>query len=493
MKNLREARHSLLWIAVFCLSIAIVPLSWITGLRGTDHSYGDEVAAPALMRDGRVNTALPQDFEAWWERSFPWRSSLVSLWNRAQQTLFHSSGSERIVVGRDGWLFFAETLPDHSGSSPLTDLDLRRIARTLELEREYLARQDIRFHVALAPNKATLYPEKMPVWLERWLAPAEPARHIERLGAELAATAPKVDWIDLETPLRAAKTAAGEHGLYHALDSHWNQEGAQLAAAVLGQAMEVDQEALRALAPTVWRHDWPADLARMYYPDRVTHDWQCYLDLPQTYQFTRAVRSVEDVRFATLAPDGSGHLYTIRDSFSNVLVDIWSRLFAAVDYDRAFPHALTTAAASGCDRILLLIAERNLASWLQGTPVLPAPSRDPAALGPGDLASLPTLSLDCRAELSKRGELGHLNVRWDGDDTAARSVTRVLLALGDEWYEAFPLCEDENAHDHVITPGFSLYLEDMDVLESFIGQHGARLEGARLLVETDGSWFLRID
>ncbi|MDI9497694.1 MAG: hypothetical protein QM270_04310 [Bacillota bacterium] len=489
MKHKAKALLPVLWIAAFCLSIAIVPVSWITGLRSADHSYGDEVAPPALMRDGRINTGLPQDFEAWWERSFPWRSTLVSLWNRAQQTLFHSSGSERVVVGRDGWLFFAETLPDHTGSRRLSDLDLRRIARTLELEREYLAAQGIRFHVALAPNKASIYPGQLPAWLERWLEPSAPARHIERLGAELAATAPEIDWIDLETPLTAARATAGEHGLYHALDSHWNQEGAQLAATVLGAAMEVDRDALDALAPTVWRHDWPADLARMYYPDRVTHDWQCYSDLPQSYQFTRAVRSLEDVRFATLAPDGSGHLYTIRDSFSNALVDIWSRLFAAVDYDRAFPHALTTAAASGCDRVLLLIAERSLASWLEGTPVLPAPLRDLETVLPSDRAALPALALGCEAGTGRRGELGHLNVRWRGDDALTRSVTRVLVGLGGDWYEAFPLCEDEDAHDRDITPGFSLYLEDAAALEGLIERRGEGLAGAELLVESDGSWF----
>lgn len=492
MKQQPKALHPVLWIAAFCLSIAIVPVSWITGLRGADHSYGDEVAPPALMRDGRVNMGLPQDFEAWWERSFPWRSSLVSLWNRAQQTLFHSSGSERVVVGQDGWLFYFDTLPDHTGSHRLTEPDLRRIARTLELEREYLAGRDIRFHVALTPNKATLYPGQMPVWLGCWLGPAEPARHIGRLGAAMAATAPEVDWIDLETPLAAARAAAGGHGLYHALDSHWNQAGAQVAATVLGAAMELDPDALRALAPTVWRHDWPADLARMYYPDRVTSDWQGYSDLPQTYQFTRAIRSLEDMRFSTQAPDGSGHLYTIRDSFTNALVDVWSRLFATVDYDRAFPHALTTAAASGCDRVLLLMTERNLASWLQATPVFPAPLRVPDELCGSDPVTLPPLTLDCEAHVGRRGGLGHLNVRWHGDDTAARSVTRVLLALGDEWYEAFPLFEDENAHDRVIVPGFSLYLEDAAVLEDFIGRCGAVLEGARLLVECDGGWF-RID
>ena len=485
---LRPPRAALIWLIVFVASLVVVPLALVFGLGRGGRAYDDQAPPPRLVVDGRPNLAAPRDFEAWWETAFPLRSQLVGQWNQLQQSLLLSPGSSRVMVGRDGWLFFAETLPDATGSGRLDDAALRRMATTLRLIDEYLTQQGVDLQVAVAPNKHSLYGEQLPGWLRAWLPADAASQHIERLGAILGDETPRVRWLDLLATLGEAQSpveAGTPHTqlLYHALDSHWNQRGADLAYRAIARGFNWPAASLEPDAAD-WRRDWEADLARMQRPDRLVLDWQAYrAEDPQPYRFTRPVRSMEDVQFTSLNDAAEGHLYVYRDSFANVLVDPLSRSRGRVDYSRVVPYDLTAAASSGADEALILIAERNMNYWLQATPILPAPQRVPQVLG--QPAALPELGLSLAYDVETRGDYQFLNARWlpGEDDETGRLIaatTQVLVEVAGQLYEAFPIHEDGSLQDDIIVPGFSLYLDPAIDVSS--------LEAAQVYVLADGTW-----
>jgi len=72
--------------------------------------------------------------------------------------------------------------------------------------------------VTIVPEKYTIYPEHLPVWVAKGDAPPP----LERLMVAISADG-NVRFVDLRAPLAAAKV---RERVYYTTDSHWNMLGA---------------------------------------------------------------------------------------------------------------------------------------------------------------------------------------------------------------------------------------------------------------------------
>jgi alginate O-acetyltransferase complex protein AlgJ len=210
-------------LAFVFFGILSLPILW----------FGRPSFVPALQ-ENRLPTPFPhyslfwfQQVERWFDDRFGMRDALVYYGSRLQMARTGTPTNQEAVVGRDGWLFYDEHYtPGHPhfadmlGQAPLNEADLRTIAANLEQVRDRLQRCGTPFYLVLAPDKQTVYPEKL--WVQ---APPGTVTSADQLMRYLTAADPRLRIVDLRNPLRKAK-AAQPYELYKRTDTHWNTLGA---------------------------------------------------------------------------------------------------------------------------------------------------------------------------------------------------------------------------------------------------------------------------
>ena len=152
--------------------------------------------------------------------NFPVRPHLIGLLNRARM-LVGISGSNRVIVGRDGWLFFDDDshLGGARGVPPLEGPQVRAWLSILAGRTEAARAAGATYLVITPPMKETIYPQHGPAWY----AGPSPNRATLALP-KLAREAQAGDVLYLY-PEVAAATRAGQK-TFSLHDTHWTGYGA---------------------------------------------------------------------------------------------------------------------------------------------------------------------------------------------------------------------------------------------------------------------------
>lgn len=161
---------------------------------------------------------------------FPPRSLLIGGLNRLRM-LVGVSGSSRVIVGRDGWLFSDDG--SHLGAARgVPRMDPEQTAawlKGLAGRTEYLRARGAAYVVLCPPDKETIYPQLAPDWMA--LEPNRPAILLPRLAdaAEVGTVVYPRDAI-----LRQARWGLQT---YSAHDTHWTGLGAYFGYVELMRAL----------------------------------------------------------------------------------------------------------------------------------------------------------------------------------------------------------------------------------------------------------------
>jgi hypothetical protein len=183
---------------------------------------------------------------------FPARPHLIGVLNRLRM-LAGVSGSKRVIVGRDGWLFFDDDshLGAARGIPPLQGPEVRRWLMNLAGRTEYAQARGAHYLVVTPPAKETVYPQFGPAWY-RGPNPDRATVVLPRIAQETGAG--EVLYL---YPAVAAATKTGEK-TFSRHDTHWTSYGAYAGYVALMQR-------LRALGLTT---DEPRPLSAFH---RVAH------------------------------------------------------------------------------------------------------------------------------------------------------------------------------------------------------------------------------
>jgi hypothetical protein len=189
------------------------------------------VRAPDLDENRRLADAppLPHGFsdlaafrkgaDAYVADHFPPRALLIGGLNYLRLKL-GDSGAKRVIVGRDGWLFYDNDshMGAVSGASALTPAQTRSWLSGLAGRTEEMRRRGIAYLVFAAPDKEAVYPEHGPAWFT-----PDSNRTALRLS-RLAAQAQAGQVIYPADELQAAARAGLK--VYEPNETHWTGLGA---------------------------------------------------------------------------------------------------------------------------------------------------------------------------------------------------------------------------------------------------------------------------
>jgi alginate O-acetyltransferase complex protein AlgJ len=167
---------------------------------------------------------FPKRFEEFVGDEFGFRDALVRAYSLAQIRVFHRSAVPNVIIGSDGWLFYAgygdgTDITEFQGKAPLSEEDLAARRAELEGRAAALAAHGIRYAFVVAPNKQSVYEEELPASIGH----RAPGNNLDQFGSRLG-DAPLL-FLDLRKALIGAKKS-WRRPLYYKTDTHWNRAGA---------------------------------------------------------------------------------------------------------------------------------------------------------------------------------------------------------------------------------------------------------------------------
>ena len=227
------------------LTLLVVMLAGAVQVVGALRSDLEFPRTVSDFREGRSTQTLEKQIDL----KLPLRSTLIATANSLRYTLLGGAG-DQVRLGRDDWLYLADEVRFYP------DADANQATRMALLGRvsQALAQRNVQLIVALVPDKARVHPQFLP-----WPLVGDGRLSMvtrNRYGNALTALrAQGVTTVDLLTPLRAAAPVAP---VYYRTDTHWNQDGARIAAQAVADAA---RHAALALEPAAYETDSPGPVA----------------------------------------------------------------------------------------------------------------------------------------------------------------------------------------------------------------------------------------
>lgn len=307
---------------------------------------------PAFVTEGKFNTDFFNEFDAWLSDHFTARRGFINANSTVMEHVFQT-GSDQVIVGEDGFLFYNETTADYCLENLLTEEAIDAIADSLKGMADQAAAYGAKLIVAVAPNKNTVYGEYMPAAYRAVRAGTDGVSNMDRLYVALAERG--VLFADLRAPLADAENLA-----YHKRDTHWNGEGARIAYNTILEGLSLSREDYSAY-PTVRTTDFPGDLDGMLYPgaEKLDENFMPEYDFSSAFVYTSANTAPMSMSLSTRS-GGEGSLLIFRDSFGSALIPYFSASFRDVRYERAMPYRIDLLARNPADAVIIEIAERNI-------------------------------------------------------------------------------------------------------------------------------------
>ncbi len=411
-------------IALFLLLCLIPSLGM--AFFGESEAGANEILAKfpeAVDKKGVLNFEYLSGISDWADDRFAFRQQMITAWSRLNAVLFKTSAEDKVVVGKNGWLYFSDSLDDYRGLS-LEDQKLEAIARNLSLMQEYAESKGAGFVFSIAPNKNSIYPEYMPDFVPRAQDMSSSRKllpYFEKYG---------VNYADLFTAF-----SSNNEIFYFRTDSHWHNKGAALAADVILTGL--GRESTFFSSDFSKGEEHKGDLYEMLYPAGNCTEAD-YRYVPGfSYTTVKDPNGGNAINIESLSENGAGRLLCWRDSFGVALYPYLAESFHYACFSRSVTYDLIRIESEETDAVLIEIVERNLDYLIENMPVYPAPVREM----PNINAQMPAVSVS--AEQGKTAAYSKLMLlQSEIPSDYMRSFNEAFFACDGRCYEAAILYPD---------------------------------------------------
>ncbi len=420
---------------------------------------------PKIWKEGKLNRDYFDEWDRYVSDHFAFRQEMATADAILLSKTFQESNTEKVIVGKDGWLYFQETLDDYLGRNLLSEREIHNCAKVLALLQEGAEAEDCEFVVTIAPNKNSLYPECMP---ERYVKESD-ENNFSRLVPELERQG--VRFVNLhEAFLEQEKV------MYHKLDSHWNNEGAVLACDRLLSELGKEHTDYSQITSHIEKN-FAGDLKGMIYPKWNLLDDNVSYDKEHIYSYIGDVRSTEDMSIETENPDADGSVVMFRDSFGNALLPYVADEYAHGFFTKGVPFRTDLIDQYDADTMILEVVERHIPTLIGKVPVMAAPERETKETTTRIEDSTTTIETQDAGEYI--AVYGSVDPEYLGDDSDI--YIELTTEEDTHYYEAFPAAFLLPDADTNLSIQYGLYL-DKDVCQTDdVTIH--------VITQKDGEWY----
>ena len=195
---------------------------------------------------------LPSTFESFYNDRLPFRNQLIALNNNIGYFIFGSTTGDRVMIGKDGWLFIEDknqgnAVTNYNGKDTINDEELAQLAANLMRNKKIIEKAGMEFVIFVSPNKNRVYSEYMPDYMGK---PAEQYQLKQIIEYLRANTNLRIVY-DLDDIMEAKATLADRDiHVYNKVDTHWNNVGAYAGTKALLRELGIDMPDITELTIT---------------------------------------------------------------------------------------------------------------------------------------------------------------------------------------------------------------------------------------------------
>ena len=167
------------------------------------------------------------------KRNFPLKSDLFNIYSKLKTDIFKTNPlQEKAIDMNNGWKFlgnsFSNVLSESKGLIVFTKDELKTLEKKLLKRKKWLHKHNIKFYLACAPNKHSVYGDMIPIKKNNRLTKME---QLDSLCKKIG-----VNYIDLGNKFPNKDSLR----LYHKTDTHWNDYGGYFAHLSTFEAIQKD-------------------------------------------------------------------------------------------------------------------------------------------------------------------------------------------------------------------------------------------------------------
>jgi hypothetical protein len=225
----RDCRWAPGWLLVVLFMVAI----WLPRVQMTFHlfpspdTFEHRAARPAPRLSPRTVRDYIHRYAVYFRDNYGLRDLLVRWDTMIRFKLLHSSPSSRLIIGKDGWIFFDPEkvgdgigIRDYKGLASYSPQELTRLRTSLLRQAQWCQDRGIACLFVVVPSKETIYPEYLPRSIRKVGPTTRFDQVMEAIRADTA-----IHLLDLRGPMLQAKSESQEP-IYVRGGTHWNQCGA---------------------------------------------------------------------------------------------------------------------------------------------------------------------------------------------------------------------------------------------------------------------------
>lgn len=191
----------------------------------------------------------PKAYEAYYNDHVPFRTQMIEANSILDYFLFKQSPVSKVIIGKDGWLFYnpagtdGDPVADFNGENLYSLEQLQAMAENLISTRDALQADGKEFVIYIAPNKECIYgTDYFPSEFVRDGSYTRADQVVAYLSenTDLTIVYPKAELLRMIEKYP-------QYNFYYKTDTHWNELGAYVGARELLRALDVSIPQLNAV------------------------------------------------------------------------------------------------------------------------------------------------------------------------------------------------------------------------------------------------------
>lgn len=181
------------------------------------------------------NISIFEQIDNYISDRFGFKNYFVVINTAINRNIFHLQYTNRVLYGKDGWLFYidkndGDNLSDFQKTNLLDEDSIKIFVDQIVRRAEWCEKNGIKFIFLIAPNKHSVYPEYYPY--ERPEGPTRTDQIVANLPDSLR------NYFIFPRDYLISKKSDIIKPLYYETDTHWNSLGAYYAYEILSQRVQ---------------------------------------------------------------------------------------------------------------------------------------------------------------------------------------------------------------------------------------------------------------
>lgn len=211
-------------IVIFIILLVFPSILWIC----VGEQIGDETTENRVLAEKPIFSLknleyYPENYENYYNDHVPFKSISVKLKSYLDYKLFHYIDSEKVLLGKNNWLFYKGEVPekspinDYIGGNHFTEKKNKKLSKKLTAVSQFLKEKNIDFSLMICPNKEHIYGGYLPENVKQINDICRADLFVEYVREHTS--------VPVIYPVEEIKKERNNYQLYYKYDTHWNGLG----------------------------------------------------------------------------------------------------------------------------------------------------------------------------------------------------------------------------------------------------------------------------